>query len=75
MPTTRVCPQQSIPEFFNICDWLNANKLTLNALKTDFMIMGSQQRVETIGCARTIPAIVTDGKVVKIVAHKNLLVF
>ena len=26
-----------IPEFLNICDWLNANKLTLNALKTELM--------------------------------------
>ena len=37
-----------IPEFFNICDWLKANKLILNALKTEFMIMGSHQRVGTI---------------------------
>ena len=44
-----------IPEFLNICNWLKANKLALNALKTEFMIMGSHQRVGTIGCARTIP--------------------
>ena len=62
-----------IPEFLNICDWLKANKCILNALKTEFMIMGSHQRVGTIGCARTIPAIVTGSKVVKRVAHAKSL--
>ena len=62
-----------IPEFLNICDWLKANKLTLNALKTEFVIMGSHQRVGRIGCARTIPAIAADGKVVKRVAHTKSL--
>ena len=62
-----------IPKFFNICNWLKSNKLTLNVLKCEFMIMGSQQRVRTIGCARTIPAIVADGKVVKRVAHTKFL--
>ena len=37
------------------------------------MIMGSHQRVGTIGCVRTIPAIVADGKVVKRVAHTKSL--
>ena len=58
-----------ILEFLNICNWLKSNKLTLNVLKTEFMIMGSHQRVGTIGCARTIPVIVADGEVVKRVAH------
>ena len=58
-----------IPEFLNICDWIKADKLTVNALKTEFMIIGSHQRVGTSGCSRTIPAIVTDGKVVKRVVH------
>ena len=62
-----------ITEFLNICDWLKANKLTLNALKTEFMIMGSHQRVGTTGSARTIPAFVTDCKVVKRVSHTNSL--
>ena len=35
--------------------------------------MSSHQRVGTIGCARTFPAIVTDGKVVKRVAHTRSL--
>ena len=37
------------------------------------MIMGSYHRVGTIGCARTIPAIVADGKVVKKVVHTKSL--
>ena len=37
------------------------------------MIMVSPQRVGTIGCARTIPAIAADGKVVKRVAHTKSL--
>ena len=61
------------PEFLNICNWLKAYKLIFNALKTEFMIMGNHQRVGTIGCARTIPAIVADGKVVKRVAHTKSL--
>ena len=62
-----------VPEFLNICNWLKSDKLILNALKTEFMIMGSHQRVGTIGCAMTIPAIVADGKVVKRVAHTKSL--
>ena len=65
--------ETKIFEFLNICNWLKANKLTLNALKTEFMIIGSHQRVGTIGCGRAIPVIVADGKVVKRVAHTKSL--
>ena len=27
-----------VPEFLKICEWLRSNKLSLNALKTEFMI-------------------------------------
>ena len=70
---TRDLEIKIIPKFLNICNRLKSNKLILNALKTEFMIMGSHQRVGTIGCARTIPAIVADGKVVKRVAHTKSL--
>ena len=30
-----------IPSMINICDWLKANKLSLNTTKTDFMLIGS----------------------------------
>ena len=31
-----------------IFDWLNSNKLTLDILKTDFMVIGSRQRIATL---------------------------
>ena len=31
-----------------ITSWLSANKLTLNVLKTDFMLIGSRQRVAAL---------------------------
>jgi len=31
-----------------IASWLSANKLTLNVLKTDFMVLGSRQRVASL---------------------------
>ena len=35
-----------LPAFTNICKWLKANKLSLNTVKTEFMIIGTSQRVE-----------------------------
>ena len=32
-----------IPEFVKICDWLQANKLNLNILKTEYMVIGTEQ--------------------------------
>ena len=34
-----------VPEFMKICEWLRSNKLSLNALKIEFMIIGSYHRV------------------------------
>ena len=34
-----------LPAFTNICKWLKANRLSLNTLKTEFMIIGTSQRV------------------------------
>ena len=31
-----------------IFNWLSSNRLTLNILKTDFMVIGSQQRIATL---------------------------
>ena len=31
-----------------IASWLSANRLTLNVLKTDFMVIGSRQRVANL---------------------------
>ena len=44
-----------LPEFLKICEWLRSNKLSLNALKTEFMITGSYHRV----------GVRTQGKVIK----------
>ena len=32
-----------------ICDWLRANKLSLNTLKTEFMLIGTSRNTSTIG--------------------------
>ena len=37
-----------IPSFINICEWLKANKLSLNTVKTDFMIIGTSKRLENV---------------------------
>ena len=41
------CPNdinvELIPEFVKICDWLQANKLSLNILKTEYMVIGTEQ--------------------------------
>ena len=31
----------------NVSEWLSANKLTLNQTKTEFMLIGSRQRIDT----------------------------
>ena len=32
-----------VPEFTRICDWLVTNKLSLNILKTEYTIIGTEQ--------------------------------
>ena len=54
-----------VPEFLKICEWLRSNKLSLNALKTEFMIIGSHQRVGELGSARTLPVVRAQGNVIK----------
>ena len=36
-----------IPSLQKSSDWLKANKLSLNAVKTEFMISGPNQRIKT----------------------------
>ena len=33
--------EKVIPDLMKICDWLKANKLSLNAVKTEFMLIGT----------------------------------
>ena len=38
-----------IPEFVKICDWLQSNKLSLNILKTEYMVIGTEQMLAQMG--------------------------
>ena len=38
-----------IPEFLKICDWLQANKLSLNILKTEYMVIETEQMLTQMG--------------------------
>ena len=59
-----------IPEFFKICDWLQANKLSLNTLKTEYMVLGTEQMLTQIG---SIPKIKIGSSYLKrIVKTKSL---
>ena len=37
--------EKVIPNMLQISDWLKANKLSLNVIKTEFMLLGSSQRI------------------------------
>ena len=34
-------------DLLNVSEWLSANRLTLNQTKTEFMLIGSRQRIST----------------------------
>ena len=38
-----------LPEFIKICDWLQANKFSLNVVKTEYMIIGAEQSIIQLG--------------------------
>ena len=38
-----------IPEIVKLCDWLQANKLSLSILKTDYMVIGTEQILSQTG--------------------------
>ena len=48
--TGELC-MELIPAFPNICKWLMANKLSLNTVKTEFMVTGTSQRVGQLDIA------------------------
>ena len=54
----------------NVSQWLSANKLTLNQSKTEFMLIGSRQRVSTFQDA---PALTINNVPVKQVSHTKSL--
>ena len=41
--------EKVIPNELQISDWLKANKLSLNVIKTAFMLLGSSQRILKFG--------------------------
>ena len=46
--TTDELKEQLIPAFCKVCEWLKCNRLSLNALKTEFMIMGTSQKLSNL---------------------------
>ena len=38
-----------VPEFTKSCDWLVTNRLSLNILKTEYMIIGTEQSLVQLG--------------------------
>ena len=57
-------------DLVNVNQWLKVNKLTLNEEKTEFMIIGSRQRVPSFDQG---PLIKLGDKVIKRVPHKKTL--
>ena len=57
-------------DLLNVHTWLNANKLTLNMTKTEFMLIGSGQRLNTIAVS---PSLLMNGTRVKQVASTKSL--
>ena len=55
--TVRTCndiKEKVIPNFFSVIDWLKANKLSLNTVKTEFMLLGSAPSIFRFGMLRAI---------------------
>ena len=68
-----------IPAFLKICDWLRSNKLSLNTLKTEFMVIGSQNKLNNMDSdPMTTPYLISiDGftiKRTKVVKYLGLVV-
>ena len=40
--------QPLLPAFFKLCQWLDKNKLSLNVVKTEFMILGTNSRLRDL---------------------------
>ena len=39
LKSCRDIEQNVIPSLINVCDWLKANKLSINTIKTEFMLI------------------------------------
>ena len=68
-----------IPAILKICDWLRSNELSLNTVKTEFMVIGSQNKLNNIDSDPvSIPYLISiDGftiKRTKVVKYLGLVV-
>ena len=54
----------------NVHNWLRENKLTLNTIKTEFMLIGSRQRLSTLTDSPTIT--INDNQVSQVTTAKSL---
>ena len=54
----------------NVHNWLRANKLTLKMTKTEFMLIGSRQRLSTLTDSPTIT--INDNQVSQVTTAKSL---
>ena len=54
----------------NVLKWLRADKLTLNRIKTEFMLIGSRQRLSTLAASPTIT--IYDNQITQVTTAKSL---
>ena len=59
-----------LPDFLKVCDYLKANKLSLNIVKTEYMIIGTSQKLMELG---TIPKLKVNNTLLKRVPHTKSL--
>ena len=53
----------------NVRNWLRANKLTLNMTKTEFMLIGSRQRLSAVTVSPTLA--INDFQVTQVATFKS----
>ena len=46
--TCQQLKEELLPAFAKVCKWLKINKLTLNTLKTEFMLIGTSQHLNQL---------------------------
>ena len=59
-----------LPDFLKVCDWLRANKLSLNIVKTEYMIIGTLQKLMQLGA---VPKIKVNNTLLKRVPYTRSL--
>ena len=47
-PTSQELKEEMIPAFSKVRKWLRNNKLSLNTVKTEFMIIGTLERLDQL---------------------------